>query len=100
VAATYDVSRGFYASLREVQSGTCAICQRATGKAKRLAVDHNHRTGDVRGLLCGPCNSLLAHCRDDVEMLRRAARYLLEPPAAALLIAADEDISAAREDVA
>lgn len=31
----------------------CAICQRATGKARRLAVDHNHDTGDVRGLLCG-----------------------------------------------
>ena len=93
VGKAYGVSRGFYAQLREAQGGRCAICRRATGETKRLAVDHNHRTGDVRGLLCGPCNSLLAHCRDDVEMLRRAARYLVEPPAAALLIAADEDVA-------
>ncbi len=90
VARTYGVTRGFYDQLLAAQDGVCAICRRANGATKRLALDHDHRNGDPRGLLCGPCNSMLAHCRDDPEMLRRAARYLLEPPAAPLLMASDE----------
>jgi hypothetical protein len=85
--ATYNVEAGFYAKLYAVQGGKCALCRRATGKTKRLAVDHNHRTGDPRGLLCGPCNRIIGMWFDDPETFRRAARYLEEPPAAALLIA-------------
>lgn len=87
VARTYGVSRGFYARLIEAQDGYCAICQRANGRSKRLALDHDHSTGDPRGALCGPCNRILGFVRDDPEVLRRAARYLENPPAAALLLA-------------
>lgn len=87
VSRTYNVEPGFYARLLDVQDGKCAICRRATGKTKRLALDHNHKTGDPRGCLCGPCNRIIGMWFDDPETFRRAARYLENPPAAALLIA-------------
>lgn len=95
-AATHgrDVHRRFsltpeeYAKLFRAQGSRCAICRRATGATKRLAVDHDHSCcpgptscgGCVRGLLCGPCNSMLAHARDDGDLFRRAIRYLAEWP--------------------
>lgn len=78
VQKTYGLAPGEYAEMYERQGGRCAICRRATGKVKRLAVDHSHRTGAVRGLLCGPCNQLLGHFRDSPSSLRRAAEYLEE----------------------
>lgn len=86
VARVYGAERGWYDRMREFQGGRCAICPRALGTTKRLAVDHDHKLEGTeqdakRGLLCGPCNSMLAHCRDDVEMLLRAVAYLQNPPA-------------------
>ncbi len=62
------------------QDGRCAICRRATGETKRLAVDHDHRTGEIRGLLCSICNRMLGHLRDDPKAFWRAAEYLMNPP--------------------
>lgn len=81
-----------YARLLQHQGNRCAICRRATGATKRLAVDHDHSCCPgptscgkcVRGILCGPCNSMLAHARDDAELFRRAIRYLNEWPALAI----------------
>ena len=67
------------------QGEHCAICQRATGGTKHLAVDHDHDTGWVRGLLCTPCNKMLGHLRDDPAAFRRAADYLDAPPAVAVV---------------
>ncbi|HEY6021914.1 MAG TPA: endonuclease VII domain-containing protein [Candidatus Paceibacterota bacterium] len=78
---TYGLALGEYDALKASQNGTCAICQRATGAKKKLAVDHDHKTGYVRGLLCGPCNGMLGKARDDVEFFLRAAEYLKNPPA-------------------
>ena len=72
---------GQYDQLKEAQGGVCAICQKATGVRKKLAVDHDHKTEHVRGLLCGPCNKLLGFARDNPEFFRRAANYLENPPA-------------------
>ncbi|WP_424923390.1 endonuclease VII domain-containing protein [Actinocrispum wychmicini] len=73
-----------------MQGGRCAICQRATGRGKRLAVDHNHATGEVRGLLCKPCNrDVLGHLRDDVSAFERAIVYLTDPPARRMLSGSD-----------
>ena len=77
-------------SLYEAQGGKCAICQVATGKAKRLAVDHDHQAGCghdpktgcpscVRGLTCGVCNQMIG--RYGPDKLVRALEYLLDPPA-------------------
>lgn len=82
VEATYGITADEYWTLWRAQGGVCAICQRATGKTRRLSVDHDHKTGFVRGLVCRPCNSdVLGHLRDSVEALQRAIDYLEAPPA-------------------
>lgn len=73
-----------YPALHEYQGGKCFICQRATGATRRLAVDHDHASGYVRGLLCKPCNRMLGLARDDPEFFRRAIAYLEDPPAQAM----------------
>jgi hypothetical protein len=86
--ATYSLTPEEYRKLYEAQGRRCAICRRATGATKRLAVDHDHTCcpgpvscgGCVRGLLCGPCNSMLSHARDSVDLFHRAAQYLRDWP--------------------
>lgn len=79
VQRTYNLTGDQYAILYQAQGGVCAICRVATGKVKRLAVDHDHDTGEVRGLLCGPCNQTIGRLR--VEALVRAVNYLYDSPA-------------------
>lgn len=79
--ATYGLAEGDYDRLYQYQGGVCAGCRRATGRTKRLAVDHHHATGEVRGLLCGPCNQVLGRYRDDPSTLQRLIDYLMSPPA-------------------
>lgn len=61
----------------------CAICGPWTGRkgtTRALAVDHNHATGEVRGLLCSTCNLFLGAIRDDPRAFDRARDYLVNPP--------------------
>lgn len=86
ILRTYGITAAQYQAIYELQGGRCYICQRASGKRKRLSVDHDHKTGRVRGLLCTPCNrDVLGHLRDSVDALQRAVTYLLLPPADAVL---------------
>jgi len=79
----YGIGQAEYAAMLERQQHVCAIClcpeetvDRRTGKTKRLAVDHCHWTGLVRGLLCRRCNSALGMFRDSPQILRFATTYL------------------------
>lgn len=81
IMSRYGITPEQYWALYEAQGGVCYICRRATGRVRRLAVDHDHATGYVRGLLCKPCNSVLAHFRDDLLTAYRAVEYLEIPPA-------------------
>lgn len=84
VERVYGLTAAQYDDLKRRQGGRCAICRRAKGKTKRLAVDHDHNlagSDSVRGLLCGPCNSVLAHFRSDPATALRAFWYLVSPPA-------------------
>ncbi|HVV11610.1 endonuclease VII domain-containing protein [Amycolatopsis sp.] len=90
VMKTYGITGEQYWALYDHQGGRCAICQRATGRAKRLAVDHDHACCPelpgcgrcVRGLCCKSCNrDVLGHLRDDIEAFLRGAAYLRHPPA-------------------
>lgn len=67
----------------EAQGGVCAICgQPETGTAgvyktpRRISIDHNHDTGQIRDLLCYQCNSGLGYFKDNPELLEKAANYL------------------------
>ncbi|KPC90781.1 hypothetical protein ADL27_32410 [Streptomyces sp. NRRL F-6602] len=84
VTATYGLKPGEYDRLFEAQGGACAIC--GGKRRQRLSVDHDHKTGLVRGLCCRLCNGrLLTAARDRPEVLRAAADYLENPPALRLL---------------
>lgn len=73
----YGVDLATYKALVAEQGGVCAICGKApSGKRPALAVDHDHTTGEVRGLLCRSCNVALGHFRDDERRLKAAVRYL------------------------
>jgi Recombination endonuclease VII len=63
-----------YEKLFEEQEGRCAICGR--DQETKLAVDHDHQTGERRGLLCKQCNVGLGYFRDDTAVLERAISYL------------------------
>lgn len=78
VVRTYGLAPGEYDRIYAAQGGVCAICLRSTGATKRLAVDHNHATGAVRGLLCGPDNQYIGHLHNSPEAFIRAAIYLCE----------------------
>lgn len=64
----------------ELVAKGCGICGRPQRpRNKRFQVDHNHKTGEVRGVLCPTCNSGLAKFRDNPDNLRAAADYLERP---------------------
>ena len=70
-----------YDALLKAQGGRCAICggdqTRATrGTTHHLCVDHDHRTGEVRGLLCVPCNAMLGNAQESSVILDIARAYL------------------------
>jgi hypothetical protein len=80
-ARRYGISVEEYRRIQSEANGLCAICGRPEtrkfkGTTKRLAVDHCHTTGRVRGMLCHSCNTLLAMAGDQPEVLRRGVEYL------------------------
>lgn len=73
----YGITTDDYTRMFEAQGGGCAICKRPPTD-RRLAIDHCHTTGKVRGLLCGPCNVSLGQFGDNPRTLLEAAKYLLK----------------------
>lgn len=79
----YGITSEDYDNMLLKQKGVCSICglievkiNKETGLPKRLAVDHCHKTGKVRGLLCFHCNSSLGKFQDSIELLQNAIDYL------------------------
>lgn len=73
----YGLTVEQYEKMVADQKGLCPICERHVTKCRqRLNVDHDHITGKIRGLLCGPCNAALGIFQDSVENLKRAVAYL------------------------
>jgi len=82
----YKMSVEEFNRFRKEQNSCCAICQTeleikegSTFRSKNVAVDHCHKTGNVRGLLCSACNTGLGLFRDDLTLLRSAIAYLSTP---------------------
>jgi hypothetical protein len=72
----YGVTPQQYRKMLSDQEGVCAICFQTNPGGDRLAVDHDHATGEVRGLLCHNCNIGLGNFHDDHQALQRAVEYL------------------------
>jgi hypothetical protein len=71
----YGISLDEYLQLYDKQEGICLICHKRQ-ENKNLSVDHNHKTGEIRGLLCNNCNFGLAYFYDDISILEKAIEYL------------------------
>ena len=91
----FGITAEQYWALYEAQGGVCYICQIATGRTKRLTVDHDHSCTEehppekgcpkcIRGLVCSFDNELIG--RRGPDALRRAAGYLEDPPARYILL--------------
>ncbi len=78
----YGITKQEYDKLLEQQNGACAICGNPETKTHKgvkldLCVDHDHETGEIRGLLCKACNTALGLFRDNIENLSNAIDYLM-----------------------
>lgn len=72
----YGISVEVYDAMFKQQSGVCKICkQTERGRYKNLAVDHDHKTGNIRGLLCRRCNLGLAYMENE-SFITNARLYL------------------------
>ena len=71
----YGVVEQDIRDLQDKQKGCCAICQNSLEEPN---IDHCHTTGKVRGLLCGSCNKMLGHAKDNTDILACAIQYLEE----------------------
>lgn len=65
-----------YIKMSEAQNNCCAICNQPEKLKRKLAVDHCHKTGTVRGLLCFRCNVAIGKLNDDTELIKKAVTYL------------------------
>ena len=74
----YGLDEYDYEAMLKRQGGACAICGTADPGAGRehFSVDHDHRTGRVRGLLCNSCNKGLGSLGDTADAVARALAYL------------------------
>lgn len=72
----YGITQEDYADMWEAQDGKCAICGGVNKDGRLLLVDHDHKTGKVRGLLCHNCNVMLGNAKDKVEVLAAGIAYL------------------------
>lgn len=78
----YGIDHATYEQMLKAQNGLCAICKNPetvtnAGKVKLLAVDHCHKTGAVRQLLCQMCNTAIGKLRDDIKIVKAALDYLV-----------------------
>lgn len=79
--SSYGLTTEEYDKLLKKQGGVCAICGRYRRESRygRLCVDHNHSTGEVRGLVCSLCNIAIGAVQEDLATLRKMIVYLSKP---------------------
>ena len=73
----YGITQKEYNTMLNNQQGKCAICKRDASEFNRkLSIDHDHTTGNIRGLLCMQCNLILGNARDNIDVLKNSILYL------------------------
>jgi hypothetical protein len=70
------ISDDEYSILFKEQKGRCKVCGRKEMLNKRLSLDHNHKTNNIRGLLCHFCNAALGMLREDVNIMKNMIKYV------------------------
>lgn len=78
IKSVYDLSPEQYQILVEVQNGVCAVCKipQKNRKSSQLFVDHEHKTGRIRGLLCHKCNVAIGFIKEDITVALNIINYL------------------------
>lgn len=90
LAKKFRISLEDYNTVFEFQNQVCAICGASQSESNNpsfrrvLPVDHDHNTGIIRGILCGPCNRALGQFKDNEAVLQKAIEYLRDPPVSKL----------------
>jgi hypothetical protein len=75
----YNITKETYLALLDKQKKSCAACgEHESNFKRRLHVDHDHKTGLIRGLLCTRCNPLIGMAKEDPNRMILAAAYLLK----------------------
>jgi len=81
----YGITLDEYNKMHDAQNGLCAMCfqpetvkSHHTGEVRYLAVDHDHNTGKIRGLLCFRCNTMLEHFDKDLNKINAVIAYIEE----------------------
>ena len=72
----YGLNESEYNNLFKIQNNKCAICGLEFNNTNKAVVDHNHVNGNIRGLLCTKCNTLLGMANDNIDILKNAINYL------------------------
>lgn len=72
----YGLTEVAFREMFQRQRGACAICRTVFKRKSQMHVDHCHRTGKVREILCNKCNTTLGHVREDLNFLESLAEYL------------------------
>lgn len=91
----YGITIDEYDALAAQQGNVCAICEQDPPQGNRilkLAVDHDHDTGEIRGLLCQRCNMAL-HFLENTEWREQAEHYLRMPPTLAALLSDRREVA-------
>lgn len=76
LARRYGMTPEAYDEIVAAQANRCAICGDEPSEGKALHIDHDHKSGAVRGLLCGHCNRAIGLFRDNADVIEMAAAYL------------------------
>ena len=75
----YGLTEEQFRAMETKQNSLCAICGKTEKNIDRnLSVDHDHVTGKVRGLLCSNCNRGLGYFKDNSELMKKAAEYVIQ----------------------
>jgi hypothetical protein len=76
LAPRYGITVATLNGILDEQSFLCAICEEPLRGGRYQAIDHDHTSGKVRGVLCASCNTAIGKLKDDPEIIRRAADYV------------------------
>lgn len=73
--AVYGLSEDEFRELLDSTIGACPICEEEFG-SHTACIDHDHETGEIRGIICRKCNLMLGRINDDIDILLNAIEYL------------------------